>query len=183
MLLALLAALALPVLAPAPAAAIDASIHLERARQAYTAGKYEDALAEYDAMLKLLGEDAAVRNNRALCYLALSQLDRARWESERAIELAPAEGQFYITLAVIQLTLKPADLKGARENLITSIKYLKRARDHAGVANACYNLGVIAQRRRKYEEASSWYRQALYYDPSNMDARDALRGIDPESGG
>jgi len=171
------------ILAPPPAPAIDSSIHFERAKLAWSAKKYEEALAEYDAILKLTGEDGPVRNNRALCFLVLGQFERALWEAERAIELAPAEGQFRITAAVIRMTMKPPDLKAAREDLMKSLKHLKRAKDHQGLGNACYNLGVIAQTRHKYEEASSWYRQALRHDSSNADAREALRILDPESGG
>jgi tetratricopeptide (TPR) repeat protein len=178
-----LAGLAAGFMLPVSAGATDSGIHFERAQAAYADGRYEDALAEYDAILKLTGEDAAVRNNRALCLLALTQYDRAKEEASRAIELAPAEGQFYITLAVIELTMQPPDLKGARSRLLTGVKYLKRARDHEGLGVAYYNLGVIAQRRRKYEEARDWYRLALEHDPSNGDARQALRTLDPDAGG
>jgi tetratricopeptide (TPR) repeat protein len=170
-------------LLPAPAGAVDAAVRLERARIAYAAGRYEAALAEYDAMLKLEGEDAAVRNNRALCFLALGRLDRARWESERAIELAPGEGWYLITLAVIQMSLKPPELKAARANLEAAIKPLKRARDRQGLANACYNLGVIAHRQKKFEDAREWYKLSLEYDPSNEDAREALKVLEPGSAG
>jgi tetratricopeptide (TPR) repeat protein len=177
---ALLASLLATLLPAGRAPAIDSEIHFGRAQAAYAAGKYEDALTEYEAALKLTGEDAAVRNNRALCWLALARYDKAKEEAERAIELDPKGGRYYLTLAAVQLASKPPDLKGARSNLLKGVKHLKRARDHEGLGNAYYNLGVIAQLRRKYEEARDDYRLALEYDPANADAREALRALSPE---
>ena len=41
------------LLVPAPAPAVDASIHFERAMRAYAEWRYEDALAEYQELAKL----------------------------------------------------------------------------------------------------------------------------------
>lgn len=176
----LVLALAAALLPAGLAVAVDSDIHFVRAQAAYAAGKYEDALAAYDAMLKLTGEDAAVRNNRALCYLALAQYDKAKWEAERAIQLDSRGGRYYLTLAAIQLASKPPDVKGARTNLLKGVRHLKRDRDHEGLGNAYYNLGVISQLRRKYEEARDYYRLSIEYDPANDSAQEALRALSPE---
>src|SRR6185369_10010020 len=83
------------------AVAADADSHFAIARRAQAEGKWDEALRHYQAVLMLHGDDAAVRHNMALIYLAFPDLERARPQAERAVQLSPKEGRYEITLAVI----------------------------------------------------------------------------------
>ncbi len=160
-----------------PAVAADAQVHFDRAREAFTRGLYQQALAEYDAVLELTGEDAAVRHNKALVYLAMKDSARAADEARRAVDLAPREGRYRITQAVAMLSMDPADWKGAEGALHAAEKLLKRVRDHVGLASAYDNLGFIAQHARDYPAARRWYTLALRHNPDDEKAREALDAL------
>lgn len=172
-----LAALGLLAAAARPASGADAPVHFDRAREAFAAGKYQEALAQYDAVLSLTGEDAAVRHNRALVYLAMTDPARAADEARRAVALAPKTGRYRITLAVALLSSTPVDEPGAEAALRAAEKLLKRARDHDGLATTYYNLGWLAERRRDYVQARRAYALALRHNPDDDRTREALAAM------
>lgn len=151
----------------------------ERAQAAAREGKYRDALKAYAAILRMRGEDAAVRHNRALIYLELQDAVRAQDEAEWATKLAPKEGRYRVTLAVSYLSLEHPKFKKARSALKKAVRLLRKRRDYPGLGNAYYNLGIIAQRHLKLEEARRYYRQALQYNPADKSARQALEVLEP----
>jgi len=175
----------LPWLALAtPAIAADANAHFATARQAQSEGKWDEALRHYQAVLTLRGDDAAVRHNMALIYLAFPDLDRARPQAERAVALSPNEGRYAITLAVIVLAGAPREpqaakpvLEQAEGMLKDAVRRLAQARDHQGLATAYYNLGTIAQRRNQHKKARDFYRQALKNNPDDQRAMNALEDL------
>lgn len=161
----------------APAAAGDALF--EEARAATREGKYKEALATYDAMLRMHGEDASVRHNRCLIYLEIGELGLARAEAKRAAELVPDEGRYRITLAVTYLMEDRPDLRRAESILRRAVRLLDKKRDYTGLASAYYNLGVIEQRRLDLVEARRLYEQALQYNPADKNVRLALDILPP----
>ncbi len=171
-------ALCAAALAPAIGGAVDAAGHFARARYAWQSGQYEAALAEYEAAIELQGEDSAARNNRALIYMETGRLPEARLEAERAVELAPQEGRFRITLAVVLLTVAPPEYEDARSHLLKAVRYLKRKRDAPGLLRAYYNLGYICQRRAEYRQARGWYKLALGINPNDEPTLTALEAME-----
>lgn len=172
------------LLTSGPLHSADANTHFETARRAQAAGKWDEAIRHYQAVLTLRGDDAAVRHNLALIYLAFPDLNRARPQAERAVALGPKEGRYAITLAVIILSGAPRAAQAAlpvlaeAEDLLKgAVRNLEKARDHQGLATAYYNLGTIAQRRNQHKKARDWYRQALRKNPDDRKAQDALEDL------
>ncbi len=174
------AALALAVcfLVPAAQAVVDASGHFSRAQFAWEQGDYDTAMAEYQAVINLLGDDAAARHNRALIFLETDRIADGRAEAARAVELAPEEGRYRITLAVALMTGKNPEDGKAREELLTGVRFLNADEDAPGLVRAYYNLGLIAQRRRALPEARRWYRHALQLDPNDEPTLTAMESLE-----
>jgi tetratricopeptide (TPR) repeat protein len=170
---------ALLLLAARPAASAGADVHFELGRVALERKEYEEALRQYDVVLHLKGEDAALRHQRALAYLGMGKLQLARAECGRAVELAPGEGRYRVTLAAIELAAVKPDLDRAEGILTEAVRRLRRARDRPGLARALYQLGVVAHRRGDFPGAARFYRLSLQADPAEADARAALRRLDP----
>jgi tetratricopeptide (TPR) repeat protein len=59
------------------------------------------------------------------------------------------------------------------------VKLLDKARDHDGLDAAYYNLGAVAQRLRRTEDARKYYRLALENNPADDRAAAALDAISP----
>lgn len=163
--------------------AADAATHFARAEAFRADGNTRDALREYDAVLALGGEDAGVRHNRALIFLDLGDVAMARTEAGKAAELAPREGRYRVTFAATWMAGEDTDLKYARTLLLGAVKLLDKARDHAGLDAAYYNLGVVSQRLRKNGEARKYYELALENNPADERAAAALDAISPAPSG
>lgn len=163
----------------ATAWAADAAIYLERARAAQARGEIDDAVAAYEAVLRLKGESPVVRHSLALIYLRAGALERAIGEARRAVELEPKNGRYRTTLASVILAQKDPDLDAANAHLRRAVSLLKRERDHPWLARAYYSLGTIAKKKRKLELARSYFNRAFVHNPADGDVRAALRVLDP----
>lgn len=171
-------------LVPVAACGADAAYHFSMAKRMQAEGKWDEALRHYQAVLTLRGDDAAVRHNMALIFLAFPDLDRARPQAERAVRLDPKDGRYRVTLAVIVLNgaskdpleARPA-LEEAEAILKVAVKHLERAKDHPGLATAYYNLGTIHQRRNQYRKARDYFRLALKWNPDDQRALNALEDL------
>lgn len=163
--------------------AADAATHFARAEAFHADGNTRDALREYDAVLALGGEDAAARHNRALIFLEVGDIAMARTEAGKAAALAPREGRYRVTFAATWMAGEDADLAYARTLLLGALKLLDKARDHAGLDAAYYNLGVAAQRMRRNGEACKYYQLALEQNPADERAAAALDAISPSTSG
>jgi tetratricopeptide (TPR) repeat protein len=153
--------------------------HFGQAEAFARSGEYAQALKEYDAMLGTSGEDALIRNNRALIFIATGEPGKAREEAQKAADLAPREGLYRVTLALAWMEGENPDLKKAASVLKKAVRLLKRKKDYDAMAEAYYNLGVVAQRRRKLEDARDYYELALDANPSHEKAGAALDAIAP----
>ncbi len=170
--------LLLAILATAAWAA-DAATYLERARAAQARGETEEAVAAYEAVLRLKGESPVVRHALALIYLEAGAVKRAMGEARRAVELEPKNGKYRTTLASVILAQEDPDLDSANAHLRRAVSLLKRERDHPWLARAYYSLGAIARKRRKLELARSYFNRAFVHNPADRDVRTALRVLDP----
>jgi len=177
--LALLALLAMGgLLVSCSAMAVDSTGHFSRARQDWDRGEYDLALAEYQAVINLQGDDAAARHNRALIYLEIGKASEAREEAARAVELAPEEGRYHLTYGVALMSLREPELPEARTQLLASIKPMKYAKDSQGLLRAYFNLGLVSQAGRLIVDARKWYRMALAIDPNDEATLTALATLE-----
>ena len=165
-------------LVPCASMAVDSSGHFSRAKLAWDRGEYDRALSEYQAVINLSGDDAAARYNRALIYLEMQRASEARTEVARAVELAPEDGRYRLTLGVALMSLREPDFSGAKAQLLASIKPLRYAKDAQGLLRAYYNLGVVAQQGRLIVEAHKWYQKALAIDPNDEATLTALATLE-----
>lgn len=170
------AALAALVLFVGPVARAADTL-FEQAQEATREKNYKEAIKVYGAILSMHGEDSAVRHNLALIYIEIGDIARARQEAKRAIELKSKEGRFVVTLAVTYLVGEKPNAKRARSILRKAVRLLKKGRDYDGLANAYYNLGVIAQRRRDLIEARRLYEVAIGYNPADERIRLVLDAL------
>jgi tetratricopeptide (TPR) repeat protein len=177
--MALIAAAAVyGLLMPGPALAVDSTGHFSRAKVAWERGEYDNALAEYQAVINLIGDDAAARHNRALIFLELGRAPEARDEASRAVELSPEEGRYRLTLGVALMSLREPDWEAAREEFLSAIKPMKYDKDEQGLLRVYYNLGLVAQQGRLIVSARKWYRMALKIDPNDEATLTALASLE-----
>ena len=160
------------------AMAVDSTGHFSRAKLAWDKGEYDQALAEYQAVINQTGEDAAARHNRALIYLEMGRASDARDEALRAVQLAPAEGRYHLTYGVALMLLHEPDLAGAKEQLLASIRPMKYDKDASGLLRVYYNLGLVSQQSRLIVDARKWYRMALAIDPNDEATLTALASLE-----
>ncbi|MBM3269708.1 MAG: tetratricopeptide repeat protein [Candidatus Sericytochromatia bacterium] len=84
---------------PAPAAP-DAQVSLQRAYQAYSAGRYHESLAIYDLVLAQWPDDPIARVARALSLLALGRPRDAEAECRKALAVQPDFPEAHFNLGV-----------------------------------------------------------------------------------
>lgn len=70
----------------------------------YEKGNYQDALEAFEGSLAS-GETAATRHNLALTYFQLGQPAAAAWQIERAVQLAPYNGEYQYKLGALRTQL------------------------------------------------------------------------------
>ena len=158
---------------------IDADTYMKRGQAAAKAGEHDKAIDAYEAALRLKGEDATLRHELAGVYIKQGKMEEALAEAEKAVELAPKQARYQVTLAVLHLAQETPDLGEAETHLRRAVKIMKKERDHPGLASAYFNLGVIAQRRRALERACRYYRLAFEHNPADEKIRAALAALDP----
>jgi len=160
--------------------AASSVVHFQRAEEAYEKGDYEKALKEYDALVEILGEDAAVRHNRALVFMALGEIGAAKAEAEQAVKLEPHEGKYLVTLGVICLMGEKQELKQAKKVLTRAAYVLLREKEWISLATAYYNLGVIAVRENDMKEAERFFKKAVDLNPGDERFSAALDAVSHE---
>jgi tetratricopeptide (TPR) repeat protein len=69
-------------------------------------GKYQEAAADCDAYLRIKPEDASMWDLAAVCYLNMKKYDTALAYSDKAIELDPSTGAFYLNRSYMHFFLK-----------------------------------------------------------------------------
>jgi tetratricopeptide (TPR) repeat protein len=164
-----------------------------RAHASLQAGRYHDALAEYDAVLKLAPDHADSHHGRATALWRTGDHAGAKAAFDRAVALEPRNAIVLFNRAYLRSELK--DLAGAVEDYARVIAldpknvsaYVNRGNAHADLRNfenalSDYNAalqlnpdwvsgyrgrGRVYQMRRKFDLARADYEQGLKLMPTD----------------
>lgn len=91
---------------PLRAAQQAADYHFEKGNESYLAGEYEQAIQEYEAVLRNDLESAALYYNLGNSYYKLGHLGRAILNYERALKLKPKDPNIAFNLRLANLQVK-----------------------------------------------------------------------------
>ena len=127
------------------------------------AGRWNEAIADFNALVSAEPDNAVSRNLLATALLTTGQRDAARRHYEEAVRIDPGHAR-----ANLQLGLLLAE--DGRET--EAIARFRRAVDADPGSNLAYlNLAAALMRNSAASEAADVYEQLLRLDPSNAPAR------------
>lgn len=127
------------------------------------AGRPEEALAQYEAALRIRPDDARSHHNSGLLLAAMDRLADAAWHLEMAAELDPSLEDVYTSLGAAYAGLgRVEEAEGA---LLTGLG--RNPQNHA----ALYNLGTLLLSVGRGLEAISYLQRARAVDPAEPDSR------------
>jgi len=119
-------------------------------------GEIKQALAAYDAALKIEPRAAMVMVNAAMAYAQMGEISQAEKSLVKAIKIAPGNAAAYFNLGL----LKAEQSRGKEAE-----RELKEAfRLDPKMAQAAYNLCILTAKERP-KEALSWCRKAAELHP------------------
>ncbi|MBI4356051.1 MAG: tetratricopeptide repeat protein [Candidatus Omnitrophica bacterium] len=175
---------ALPVLAAAPSASIEAES--SAGILAMEAERYDEALNHFRRAVALAPRDPTLQRNLAVAYhnaaIALAtagQMDTAVRYAKSAVSLLPDDQDFRASLSRL-LAQQGRDLVGrgrypqARLLLQEALRYDSRN------ANALVTLGFAAYYTQQLMQARNYWRQASALQPGEVSMRQLLKQLDQE---
>jgi protein O-mannosyl-transferase len=163
-------------------------------------GRAAEALAEYEAALRINPNDAGAHNNVAAHLAQLGREVEAIAEWEQALRIQPASARTHTNLAFAlahlgrvqeafdhweaALNIEPGLLEAHHDFGVALAQsgrfdeaiehYEKALRLNPDFANAHYHLALALNRKRKFEPALGHYRMLLELDPDSLLAQNAL---------
>jgi tetratricopeptide (TPR) repeat protein len=123
-------------------------------------GKYEQAAAQYEALVKLDPYTASNFYRLGVSYQFLQRLNDAAQAYQKALKLEPDDANSNMNLGMIKLYLGDVDAAVRLSERATLL--------NPGSAAAFSNLGVALDARGDYPRAEAAYRHSLDIDPDNM---------------
>lgn len=120
-------------------------VHLNLGNVHYRAGRFHEALAEYEKAIELNANDARVWSGMAGAYKALGRLDDAVRCIQRALSIDPRDANLYNNLGMLQIEKR--DIEGA---IASFRRALERMPQHG---RARFNLGLALYQRGEYNAA------------------------------
>jgi Flp pilus assembly protein TadD len=128
----------------------------------YLAGRNEEALADFDTVLRLNPRDALSWMTRGTLHMRAGRSAEARADFDRALELVPHYAEARARRCVVLMRLKQLDAALEDCRLAAELE----PRD----AGSYTSLGMVRALRGEATEAEREYRRALELDPGNADA-------------
>ncbi|HXJ95090.1 MAG TPA: tetratricopeptide repeat protein [Terriglobia bacterium] len=131
----------------------DPSVHFALAYVLAQEGKWDEAAAQYAAVISSQPSDVVVRNNLGLALRKSGDVDGAIREYRQALAIDPAFSETHDNLGVA--LMEKGDVDGAVAEFGEAVRQNpKNSQAHA-------NLGVMLERRKDLDGAINEYRQAL----------------------
>ncbi len=132
-------------------------------------GQLPEAIREFQEVLKQDPQNVLAHYYLAVCHHRLRQLDDAAKELDATLALAPDYWRAEELLGTIWLEKK--DYVRAHDQFTHLLKTVPR--DYG----AHFNLGILAMRSGRWEEAQRELRAAMDADPQSTQAREALEKL------
>jgi tetratricopeptide (TPR) repeat protein len=167
--------------------------HNEKGLALFGGRKFEQALREYGAALRLDPELAAAHNNSGSALFALGRFQEAADSFGRALKVDPHYGQAHFNLALAHVKLgreqeANASLMGAvraylktgdgllREGRLeeAAAAYSELLRIDAEYPPARLRLGLVYNADRRFEAALEEFRRVVRAQPDNADAHEGF---------
>lgn len=131
--------------------------HLKRGNELSRAGKFEEAVVEYEQALEIEPENVDLLSNLGVAYYNLGQLDKAIDHYSRAIEIAPNDADIRSNLAAAYVQLDQLD--NALE------EYKKAVELNPSLAQAFFGLGVVYALKGRTDDAIQAFEKFQELDP------------------
>ena len=128
--------------------------------------KFEEALVQHDAAIRLLPTFADAHNNRGGALRELGRFQEAEREFREAIHLSPGLETAHHNLGLVLVSLNRHDEALAQ--------YQEAARIRPSYAEALHNAGVLLQRMGRWSDAAAAYQAALRAKPGSVRTEDGL---------
>jgi len=135
---------------------------LSDAQKAFTAGKYDDAIAKYSKVIETNPSLFLLYFNRAAAYEKKGEKDKAIADYLKSLELKP---DFIMSLAVL------GKVYAKDKNFEKAVEYYKKAFD-LGIADivALYNYGACLVNLGNNDEAKTVFEKLIHLDPNYSEA-------------
>ena len=140
--------------------------HFDRATLYFYRGNYELALNEIDRALEI-DKTAEYLNVKGLVLAELGKYDDSKKTYLEAIKIEPEFSELHNNLGLLYLRMK-----NVNEAALSFEESVKKNVNNVG---AYVNLGRALIELERYDEALKAYNRALQIDPSNQEAREAVK--------
>lgn len=129
---------------------------------------YEKAFYHFDRSNQI-HPNAASYYNKASLYDKINQLDLAKINYEKAIDLNPFVGNSYNSLAIVCLKLKNPEMALAN--------FEKALQVDPSDVRIYYNIGRVYEDGSNFTLAIEWYTKALTIQPENTLFKEAIKRV------
>jgi tetratricopeptide (TPR) repeat protein len=140
--------------------------HFDRATLYYYRGNYEIAVNEINKALEI-EKTAEYFNLKGLLLAELGKFDESKKTYKEALKIEPNLAEIHNNLGLLYLKIKKLD--------DAVVSFHEAVKKNVNYALAYVNLGKALIELEQFDDAIKAYEKALEIDPSNYDAREAIR--------
>ncbi len=140
--------------------------HFDRATLYYYRGNYELAVNEINKALEI-EQTAEYLNLKGLLLAELGKFNESKKIYKKALDMEPNMSEIHNNLGLLHLRMKKLD--------DAVIAFQQAIKKNVNYAHAYVNLGKALIEMEKYDEAIKAYEHAIEIDPSNHEAREAIK--------
>jgi tetratricopeptide (TPR) repeat protein len=165
--------------------AADVSERFEQGREAFAAGRIQDALRSFESALPKAPNDPELLQSLGLCYERLGNPEKAAIFYRKALASDPARSEAREALRRVEAALRSEAQLSSADALYQSGRYREAiaaygacVRDFGPTPKVLMNLGNCYEEIGDLESARRHYRQALEMRPGFADAQRKIRELD-----